>query len=47
MVMGQNRCDADAAFDRLRSASQHRHVKLRDIAAEVLRSVSSAAPPAD
>ncbi len=47
VVMGQNRCDADAAFDRLRSASQHRHVKLRDIAAEVLRSVSSAAPPAD
>jgi GAF domain-containing protein len=48
VVMGQNRCDADTAFDMLRSASQHRNVKLRDIAAGVLRSVGSEPrPPAD
>ena len=44
VVMGQNRCDADAAFDMLRSASQHRNVKLRDVAARVLGSVQSRAP---
>jgi GAF domain-containing protein len=45
VVMGQNRCDADAAFDMLRSASQHRNVKLRDVAASVLDSVRNAPPP--
>jgi AmiR/NasT family two-component response regulator len=45
--MAQNRCDADEAFDVLRSASQHRNVKLRDVAAGVLRSVGSAPPPLD
>jgi GAF domain-containing protein len=47
VVMAQNRCDADEAFDVLRSASQHRNVKLRDVAAGVLRSVGSAPPPLD
>jgi AmiR/NasT family two-component response regulator len=45
VIMGQNRCDADAAFDVLRSASQHRNVKLRDVAARVIGSVQSAPPP--
>ena len=45
VVMAQNRCDADEAFDVLRSASQHRNVKLRDIAAGVLRSVRRTPPP--
>ena len=45
MIMGQNRCDADAAFDVLRSASQHRNVKLRDVAARVLGSVQGTPPP--
>ena len=45
VIMGQNRCDADAAFDVLRSASQHRNVKLRDVAARVLGSVQGTPPP--
>jgi GAF domain-containing protein len=45
VVMAQNRCDADAAFDMLRAASQNRNVKLRDVAAGVLRSVRNAPPP--
>ena len=45
VIMGQNRCDADAAFDVLRTASQHRNVKLRDVAAKVLGSVQGAPPP--
>ena len=44
VVMGQNRCDAETAFTTLRSASQNRNVKLRDVAAGVLLSVSSAPP---
>jgi GAF domain-containing protein len=44
VVMGQNRCDAETAFTTLRSASQNRNVKLRDVAAGVLRSVSSVPP---
>ena len=36
IIMGQNRCNADAAFAVLRSASQNRNVKLRDVAAEII-----------
>jgi hypothetical protein len=38
--MGQNRCSADAAFGILRSASQHRNIKLRDVAGDIVRAVS-------
>lgn len=44
IIMGQNRCDADTAFGVLRSASQNRNVKLRDVAAEIITTVSNQAP---
>jgi LytS/YehU family sensor histidine kinase len=37
VVMGQNRCTADEAFDILRMNSQNRNVKLRDVAVAVAR----------
>jgi GAF domain-containing protein len=40
VVMGQNRCTADEAFQILRAASQNRNVKLRDIAAEIIKAVT-------
>ena len=43
IIMAQNRCTADAAFDILRRASQGRNVKIRDLAEELTTSV--AAPP--
>jgi GAF domain-containing protein len=46
IIMGQNRCTADEAFEVLRSISQNRNVKLRDIAAEMVTSVSGQ-PPTD
>jgi len=46
-VMASQGCDAQTAFERLRSISQRTNVKLRDIAAEVVRSATApAAPPA-
>jgi len=44
IVMGQNRCDADTAFAVLRAASQHRNIKLRVVAAEILTAVSRKVP---
>ena len=41
IVMGQNRCDADAAFDVLRRASQNRNIKLRQVAADLVGAVSA------
>ena len=35
ILMARELCTQDQAFDRLRTASQHTHRKLRDIAAEV------------
>jgi GAF domain-containing protein len=46
VVMGQNRCTADEAFGMLRTISQNRNTKLRDIAAEIVAAVSGH-PPAD
>lgn len=40
IVMDQNRCTADEAFDILRSASNHRNVKLKTIAADIVAAVS-------
>ena len=45
IVMAQNRCDSEAAFDLLRQASQHRNVKLRLVAADVALAVGAAARP--
>ena len=44
--MGQNRCTADEAFEVLRTISQNRNVKLRDVAADMI-TVVSGQPPAD
>jgi GAF domain-containing protein len=47
IIMAQQRCSQDAAFARLRSASQHRNVKLREVAREIVAGISgeSAHPP--
>jgi len=47
IIMGQNRCSADDAFDILRTTSQNRNVKLRDIAAAMVAAVSGHAPRSD
>lgn len=39
IVMGQNRCTQEQAFDILRTASSHRNVKLRDLAADLVATV--------
>jgi len=44
IIMGQNRCTADKAFEVLRTASQNRNVKLRDIAAEMVTAVGGQPP---
>ena len=46
VIMGENRCDADAAFSILRVASQNRNVKLRVVATEILTAVGKT-PPTD
>ena len=40
IVMGQQRCTSDKAFDVLRRASQRRNVKLRDVAAGIVMGIS-------
>jgi GAF domain-containing protein len=45
IIMGQNRCSAGAAFELLRSISQNRNVKLRDVAAQMVTAVGG--EPAD
>ncbi|WP_165372685.1 GAF and ANTAR domain-containing protein [Pengzhenrongella frigida] len=44
IIMGQNRCDADAAFEILRTASQNRNIKLRTVAAEIVTAVGHKPP---
>lgn len=44
IMMAQQRCDAGAAFDILRRASQNRNVKLRELAAEIVTAVSGKSP---
>ncbi|WP_307544231.1 GAF and ANTAR domain-containing protein [Streptomyces sp. V3I8] len=46
VIMGQQRCTADAAFALLRKASQHRNIKLRDLCQELITNIGGA-PPAD
>ncbi len=47
IIMGQNRCDAHAAFDVLRRASQNRNIKLRQVAAEIVTAVGGDLPSMD
>lgn len=44
IIMAQNRCDPDAAFDVLRRASQSRNVKLRQVAADIVAAVGGTPP---
>jgi GAF domain-containing protein len=46
ILMEQERCDAGQAFDLLRSASQNRNRKLRDVAADIVRNVGGREPRA-
>lgn len=45
ILMGQEHCDADRAFELLRAASQHRNVKIRDLAAEIVARAGKARDP--
>ena len=47
IIMAQNRCTADEAFEVLKRASQHRNTKLRQVAADVVTSVSGEPPTSD
>lgn len=40
IIMAQNRCGPEDAFDTLRTASQNRNVKLRDLATRIVTAVS-------
>jgi AmiR/NasT family two-component response regulator len=42
--MAQEKCTQERAFGLLRSASQHRNVKLRDIAGAIVTSVTGEPP---
>jgi GAF domain-containing protein len=44
ILMAQQRCTAEQAFDLLRQASQHRNRKLREVAAELVTKVSGNPP---
>ncbi len=43
VIMSENRCDADEAFQILRSASQNRNIKLRDLARQIIASIDKPA----
>lgn len=44
IIMGQSRCDEATAFSMLRTVSQRRNTKLRDVAAELVAGVAPAPP---
>ncbi|SEG87251.1 GAF domain-containing protein [Actinacidiphila yanglinensis] len=44
VIMGQQRCTAQKAFEVLRAASQHRNIKLRDLCAELVASITGEPP---
>ncbi|MET9457506.1 GAF and ANTAR domain-containing protein [Streptomyces canus] len=46
VVMGQRRCTAEDAFGVLRSASQHRNIKLRDLCTELITNLTGRPPSA-
>ncbi|GAA1760789.1 GAF and ANTAR domain-containing protein [Kocuria aegyptia] len=41
IIMGQNRCSQERAFEILRAASSHRNRKLRDVAADLVTTVGA------
>ena len=44
IIMGQNRCTDTAAFEILRTASNHRNTKLRDVAANIVAHIGRPPP---
>ena len=42
IIMGQNRCTQNKAFEILRAASSHRNIKLRELAADLVATVGKA-----
>lgn len=44
VIMGENRCSAEDAMRILKTASQHRNVKLRDVASAVIAGITGIAP---
>ncbi|MGC5343008.1 GAF and ANTAR domain-containing protein [Streptomyces sp. DT24] len=44
VIMGQRRCSSDEAFGLLRTASQHRNIKLRDLCTELVTNLSGRPP---
>ncbi|MFS0702347.1 GAF and ANTAR domain-containing protein [Cellulomonas sp. 179-A 4D5 NHS] len=44
VIMAENRCSSEEAFRILRSASQNRNLKLRDVAASLIENVTGVAP---
>jgi GAF domain-containing protein len=44
IIMGQNRCTADEAFEILRAASSHRNLKVREVAHNIVSRVSGTPP---
>lgn len=44
VIMGQRKCSADEAFAILRTASQHRNVKLRDLCGDLLSGIAGRPP---
>jgi GAF domain-containing protein len=47
IVMGQTRCTADEAFEMIRTISQNRNVKIREVAAEIITAVSGQPPASE
>ncbi|MET1035112.1 MAG: GAF and ANTAR domain-containing protein [Arthrobacter sp.] len=43
ILMAQNRCGQQEAFEMLRAASSHRNIKIRDLAEQIVRSVGGGA----
>jgi AmiR/NasT family two-component response regulator len=44
IIMGQQRCTAAEAFDILRSAAQNRNLKIREIAEQIITSITGQPP---
>lgn len=47
LIMAQNRCSADEAFDILRRASQNRNSKINRLASDMIRAVTGTEPDPD
>ena len=47
LIMAQNRCSADEAFDILRRASQNRNLKINRLASDMIRTVTGSEPDSD